>query len=247
MKTLDRTGPSERSEFIRSKKVERSYQRQLLKVAHNVGAIVSRFTGNPDFANKIAAALARYAKAIEPWATSVASRMVAEMDARDKAMWRKASETISKGLRHELNNAPTGSVVQSLIDEQVTLIKSLPLEAAQRVQGLALEAVTTGTRSDDIVSAIMKTGDITKSRAKLIARTEIGRASTAFTQARAISIGSDGYIWRTAKDSDVRHSHKVMEGKFVAWDSPPTLDGLTGHAGAVPNCRCYAEPVIPQS
>jgi uncharacterized protein with gpF-like domain len=37
-----------------------------------------------------------------------------------------------------------------------------------------------------------------------------------------------------------------MEGKFVTWDDPPTLDGMKGHAGQFPNCRCYPEPVIPE-
>ncbi|MDR8377773.1 phage head morphogenesis protein, partial [Acinetobacter baumannii] len=54
-----------------------------------------------------------------------------------------------------------------------------------------------------------------------------------------------GYIWRTSEDGDVRPSHKAMNGKFVAWNSPPTLDNLKGHAGCLPNCRCYTEPVIP--
>jgi uncharacterized protein with gpF-like domain len=35
-----------------------------------------------------------------------------------------------------------------------------------------------------------------------------------------------------------------MDGQFVKWSEPPTLDGLTGHAGALPNCRCYPEPVV---
>jgi hypothetical protein len=31
------------------------------------------------------------------------------------------------------------------------------------------------------------------------------------------------------------------------WDSPPTLDNLVvGHAGALPNGRCWPEPVIPE-
>ncbi|MDR0067994.1 phage head morphogenesis protein, partial [Acinetobacter sp. 11520] len=29
------------------------------------------------------------------------------------------------------------------------------------------------------------------------------------------------------------------------WDNPPTLDNLKGHAGCLPNCRCYPEPSIP--
>ncbi|EFO4716945.1 phage head morphogenesis protein, partial [Escherichia coli] len=46
---------------------------------------------------------------------------------------------------------------------------------------------------------------------------------------------------------DVRHSHREMEGKFVEWGKPPTLDGMTGHAGELPNCRCYKEIVFPTS
>src|SRR6185437_1153848 len=96
-----------------------------------------------------------------------------------------------------------------------------------------------------IVPEIMRGGEVSKSKATLIARTETGRALTALTQARAETVGSTSYVWRTVKDSDVRLSHKQMEGKVVDWDSPPTLDGLTGHAGSLPNCRCFAEPIIP--
>jgi len=247
MQTFDRAKPSKASAFIRSKKVEKQYQRQLLKVAHHVGDIVSRFGGNLDATDAMIAALERYAKAVEPWATAVGARIVAEIDARDKVAWRAASEQISRGLRRELQNAPTGAVARALVEEQVALIKSLPLEAAQRVQNLALEAFTGGKRADDIVAAIMETGGVTASRARTIARTEIGRCTEAFTEARATSIGSEGYIWRTSKDGDVRDSHRRMEGRFVSWDSPPVLDGLRGHAGAVPNCRCYPDPVLPAS
>jgi hypothetical protein len=37
-----------------------------------------------------------------------------------------------------------------------------------------------------------------------------------------------------------------MEGQFVKWDDPQKLDGMTGHAGEFPNCRCYPEPVVPR-
>ncbi|MEG2569432.1 MAG: phage head morphogenesis protein, partial [Acinetobacter sp.] len=66
-----------------------------------------------------------------------------------------------------------------------------------------------------------------------------------FTQARAVNLGSEGYIWRDSDRVDVRPSHHAMNGKFVYWDKPPTLDRLTGHAGCLPNCYCYPEPVIP--
>ncbi|HHZ9834772.1 TPA: phage minor head protein, partial [Klebsiella pneumoniae] len=40
-------------------------------------------------------------------------------------------------------------------------------------------------------------------------------------------------------------SHRKMKDKFVRWDNPPTLDGMTGHAGCLPNCKCWAEVHIP--
>ena len=113
------------------------------------------------------------------------------------------------------------------------------------IQNKAIEAVVSGGRAEPFAKEIAASGDVSRSRANLIARTELGRATGALDQARALSIGSNGYIWRTAEDGDVRHSHREMEGKFVEWGKPPTLDGMTGHAGELPNCRCYKEIVFP--
>lgn len=171
------------------------------------------------------------------------------LELSDDAMWRDRSVAISAGLR-DIMNSGTGQVTRSIIDEQVKLFKSLPLQAADRVYDIhneAIDAVVKGRRSSDLTAEIMRTGEVTEARARTIARTEVGRASTALTQARSTAIGSPGYIWRTAEDSDVRHSHAQMEGKYVAWASPPTLDGMTGHAGQFPNCRCYPEVVIPEN
>ncbi len=192
--------------------------------------------------------LERYADLIEPWAEAVSKRLIDTLVVSDDAMWRDRSQRISAGLR-DLMNSGTGSVTRSIIDEQVKLFKSLPLQAADRVYDIhnqAIEAVVSGKRSSTLTDEIMRTGEVTEARARTIARTEVGRASTAITQARSTAIGSRGYIWRTAEDSDVRHSHKEMNGQYVDWAKPPTLDGMTGHAGQFPNCRCYAEPVVPE-
>jgi SPP1 gp7 family putative phage head morphogenesis protein len=94
------------------------------------------------------------------------------------------------------------------------------------------------------VAAIRASGHVSASRARLIARTEIARATTEMTRQRAEAIGSEGYIWHSSHDGRVRESHLDMDGSFVRWDSPPTLDGLTGHCGQLPNCRCWPEPLL---
>ena len=80
----------------------------------------------------------------------------------------------------------------------------------------------------------------------MLARTAVSSTAEALVETRAKSIGSVGYVWRTARDGDVRPSHKAMEGKFVAWNDPPTLDGYRAHAGCFANCRCRPEPVLPE-
>lgn len=172
--------------------------------------------------------------------------MLADVSRRDEAVWASLSRDMSYALREEIKRAPTGEALKRLLDEQVNLITSLPTRAAQRVHKLALEARVDGSRASSIAKEIMRSGDVTKSRANLIARTEVARTASGLVQARATYVGSEGYIWRTAQDSDVRKSHKKMSGKFVRWDQPPVTDNLVGHAGQLPNCRCYPEPVLPE-
>lgn len=191
--------------------------------------------------------LDQYAQAIAPWATSVAKYMLADVDRRNERAWKQAGKEIGRELKNEILYAPTGQAFTMLLNEQVTLIKSLPVEAGERVHSLTVEALTTGRRASDIAREIMNTENVTKSRATLIARTEVARASSVLTESRAIYVGSEGYIWRTAGDGDVRDSHAEMEGKYVRWNKPPKTDkGLAPyHAGCGPNCRCYPEPVLP--
>lgn len=195
-------------------------------------------------------ALDSYSVIIDGWAARVAERFTLDVARHNERQWRQHSKSISNELRDMVDNAPVGQVMKSIVAEQIKYIKSLPLEAAERIydiQNKAIEAVVSGGRAEPFAKEIAASGDVAISRANLIARTEIGRASTALTQARVLSIGSIGYIWRTSEDGDVRESHAKMEGIFVRWDNPPTLDGMTGHAGALPNCRCYCEVVFPHS
>ncbi|EMQ2227348.1 hypothetical protein WAS61_004706 [Citrobacter freundii] len=178
----------------------------------------------------------------------VGRRMFAQVEREEWNQWRSVSAEISAGLRDVVGNTPVGHVAQDIVYRQIQLMKSLPLEAADRVrdiQSRAIEAVINGERPDQLYEMIMQSGDVAASRAKLIARTEIGRATGALTQARALSVGSEGYWWRI-KGAGTRPSHHGMKDKFVRWDNPPTLDGMTGHAGCLPNCDCWPEVQIPE-
>ncbi|HGJ5882160.1 phage minor head protein [Arsenophonus sp.] len=229
----------------RSKRAETQYRTSLSQVAREIGAIINqRYDGSNDSVLDIQQALADYSELIESWARRVATKFVDTVSQDNARLWQKNSHEMSRELKQLIAQAPVGDVMQSIVHEQIKYIKSLPMDAADRVydiQNRAIEAVVNGERPEHFTAMIANSGNVTASRAKMIARTELGRATQALTQARALAIGSTGYIWRTANDGDVRHSHKKLEGQFIDWLNPPTLDGLTGHAGALPNCRCYCE------
>ena len=170
--------------------------------------------------------------------------MVAEVAKANERDWRKLSAEIGQGIEKEVTQAHIAPAMEQLKRDQVRLITSLPEDASERVNRLTIEALSKGTRAETLAKEIYKTGAVTRKRADLIAATETSRAATTLTQARAEHVGSEGYVWRTSRDGSVRPSHKAMEGKFVRWDSPPTLDGMVGHPGCLPRCRCYPEVVI---
>jgi SPP1 gp7 family putative phage head morphogenesis protein len=192
--------------------------------------------------------LRRYAEALGPWAEVTAARMLDDLNRRDEQAWMQQAQEMSRALRDELRRAPTGETMRALMAEQVTLIKSIPLEAAERVHRLTIEALEDSTRAAAISKEIQRSGEVAKSRADLIARTEVSRAATSLTEARARAVGSTHYIWRTSGDSDVRSGHRAMEGKVCAWAEPPEVDEngrvMRFHPGQIWNCRCWPEPII---
>jgi SPP1 gp7 family putative phage head morphogenesis protein len=246
MFALDRAGTS-KVEINRARRAEIQYAAQLRKVARHIGDMISAVwdPDEPGSAETIAAALGRYAKTIEPWATSVARRMLAEVAARDRKVWKDIARQMGRALHLEIATTPTGALMQRRLADQVVLITSLPTEAAQRVRKLTTEALTNSTRASEIAAEIMRSGEVTASRATLIARTEVSRTATDLTRARSEHIGSTMFIWRTAGDSDVRASHRRLNGKAFRWDDPPECDpGHHALPGAIWNCRCYPEPII---
>lgn len=227
-----------------SKASERRYFSDLKKIAKAVSAIVLSRTDDWKFDAAAMVLLSKYAEQLKPWATRTAIKMLSDSNNQSDRFFASQMKSIGKEYNRQLAESVAGREASRLLNAQVELITSIPVEAGLRAQKLSQQAAAGGRRADEVAKEILRTEDVTVSRAMLIARTEVSKATATFNEARAKSVGSPGYVWRTSEDEDVRESHAAMEGQFVSWDNPPTLDGMTGHAGCLPNCRCYAEIVI---
>jgi SPP1 gp7 family putative phage head morphogenesis protein len=237
------------AKFEASRAVERRYGLILRQVARVVGAMVNAHVDGPTIRNqeKLKQQLELYSQSLGPWAEKVAADFIAAVNRDNKKAWASQSKKLAAHLKNEMANSSVGLMAKQLQAQQVALIQSIPLEAGARAQKLAQEAAMGGKRADEVAAELADTEGVTASRATLIARTEISKANAAITQARSEYVGATHYIWRTAGDGDVRESHREVDGKIFAFMAPPTLsDGMTGNPGEFPNCRCFAEPIIPE-
>jgi len=249
-----RASAAARGRWQAARRAESAYAQQLRRVARAVGDIIRGVA--PDGVldegaeRSILDLLEQYAELLTPWAERVGQRMIEDVAVRNFQAWMAVSREIGVALRREIETAPTGEEMRAALAQQVSLITSLPRDAAERVHHLTTEARFSGRRAESIAEEILATGDVTRSRANTIARTEVGRTGTELLKARSLHIGAETYIWTAVMDVDTRKDHARLHGKLIRWDRPPIVDRRSGrraHAGADINCRCTPHPVLDPS
>lgn len=189
---------------------------------------------------------------------SVVRRMVTPIAVQNMRTWRMAAKKATKNpslyrmLMSEINQG-LKSDIEIQIEENASLIKTLPTDVAKKVTNDISDMALKGIRASEIAKVIREQTDkYSRASAKLIARTEVSKTTTALTKARCDNLDLHWYVWRTMEDGDrVRKSHRIMEGVLVNWNEPPSPEALAGeksvgnyHAGNIWNCRCYPEPLI---
>lgn len=142
------------------------------------------------------------------------------------------------GIEVPLRDPNLGPKLELFTEENVRLIKSIPARYFDEVEQLVLDAVERGRRWESLAVDIEARFDVSDSRAKLIARDQVGKFYGEVARARQTSLGIKSYVWRTVRDERVRDEHSDREGEIFEWRSPPE----DGHPGEPINCRCYAEP-----
>lgn len=196
--------------------------------------------------------------AFNRYINSIVRRMVTPISVENMRTWRRASKKSTMGLLiYKLLNEEIKQkedyIFEDQIKENVSLIKTLPSDVADKVVRDIVDEAIKGKRARTIETIIREqTSKHSRASARLIARTEVSKTTTAMTKARSEALDLKWYVWRTSLDGDrVRKSHQNMEDVLVAWSNPPSPEKLVGekdvgnyHAGNIWNCRCYPEPLL---
>lgn len=133
-----------------------------------------------------------------------------------------------------------GTVIATRRDENIRLVEKAYRSYAQDVRDIFEDHNTFGMRVEDIADLLLERGNVSESRAELIARDQTLKLNGAITQTRQENAGISRYTWSTSLDEAVRPEHAILEGQDFDWTSPPA----PGHPGEDIQCRCVAIPII---
>jgi SPP1 gp7 family putative phage head morphogenesis protein len=174
---------------------------------------------------------ARFAGIVQPVAASTATLQHAQLTRQFKT---------GLGIEPTKNEPWLKDAIADFTESNVSLIKSIPKQFFADIEPRLAHAVSQGLRAEEIAPMIEDRYRVSRSRAALIARDQVGKFFGALNEERQGNLGITSFIWRTAMDNRVREEHEALEGKTFEWGDPPS-EGIPGEAI---NCRCYAEPVL---
>lgn len=137
---------------------------------------------------------------------------------------------------------------EASLAENVGLIRSIPQEYLQRVEGIVNRSYAAGRDLATMVQRIRKVYPVTQNRAVLIARDQSNKANAIVNRTRQLELGLTDAIWihsgggKTPRASHVeagreRRRYKIAEGCLI--------DGEYVLPGELINCRCVSRIVLP--
>lgn len=142
--------------------------------------------------------------------------------------------------------------------DNARLIKSIPEQMLDKVSRIVTEGVRARTSITALAKELQVAFNISKNRAKLIARDQVAKLNGRLTKHRNLALGITEYKWLTGRDERVRDSHKVLEGKICSWEDDTiykeqnsetwkkrsTIKGTQFQPGLDIMCRCTSMAVL---
>lgn len=164
--------------------------------------------------------------------------------ASDKVIGVKLREL--SGARGVVTNAGKAGLlgdIEAARDRNIKLVEEAHRVYAKSVRDIIDDPKNFGLRVEEITAQLLARGDVSESRAELIARDQTLKLNGQIAQMRMIRAGVGSYTWSTSGDERVRDEHAALEGQTFTWEGPPDV----GHPGQDFQCRCVAVPNLDEA
>ena len=135
---------------------------------------------------------------------------------------------------------------EAVVEENVSLIKSVAQQHLKNVEGAVMRSVSTGRDLGTLARELEENYGVTKRRAAMIARTQNNMATATLTRTRQKEMGVTKAKWlHSAGGKTPRPEHVAFSGKTYDVDKGAFLEGKWTWPGVEINCRCVSVPIIP--
>ena len=265
---LKRSKPKTARAVHANRGVEAAYRRRLMRLIDRMVASVERFavaqwrktpprmTGAVELAEdarppaefmrvRLEALRKQWVRQFDDSAGSIAEGFVSDIskasDVSLRASLRDAGWSVKFDMTPTMRDALDAS-----ISENIGLIKSIPAQYLDRVEGAVMRGYTAGRDLEAITKELRSIYPITARRAALIARDQSNKANGVVNRARQLELGITKAIWQHSHaGKQPRPSHVKADGKEYEIVKGMYLDGEWVLPGQLVNCRCSSRPVLP--
>jgi uncharacterized protein with gpF-like domain len=140
-------------------------------------------------------------------------------------------------------------VMRAAIEENVSLIRSIPRQYLTQVAGDVYRSVQAGRDLAQLSHSLQKNYGVTKRRAAFIARDQSNKMTSVFTRVRQEELGIREAIWQHSLGGKVpRRTHLANNGNRYTisrgWFDPDPKVRKFIHPSELPNCRCQSRSII---
>ena len=104
------------------------------------------------------------------------------------------------------------------VEQNVSFITSIESDCFDDMENVIIEGFAKGRTPAAISNEIQRRFDVTKSKANLLARDQVGTLSANLTRTRQESAGVEEYIWSSSGDERVRECHRELDGRKFRYD-----------------------------
>jgi hypothetical protein len=188
----------------------------------------------------------RFAEAAPRFAEYFATRAADRATGKLKEIMRDAGVTVEFR-----QSAPVRAALGAIVDDNVSLIRSIATEHLSDVRGIVMRGVAQGRDLHFISRELRNKFDVPKQRAALIARDQNNKATAAILRIRQQEAGVTQARWvhstagKHPRPEHVAFSQGKLGGPFYDVAKGAYLEGKWTWPGVEINCRCVSRPVIP--
>ncbi len=164
--------------------------------------------------------------------------------ATDSAM-RAALKDAGLAVKFQLTPAMRDAFNASLA-ENIGLIRSIPEEYLQKVEGIVARSYSTGRDLETMVAQIKKLYPEASNHAVLIARDQSNKANAVVIRARQLELGIVEALWLHSHGGKVpRPDHLAADGRRYKVAEGCLISGEYIQPGEKINCRCTSRSILP--